>query len=134
MILFFFQYVIHTCWGSSKMFFSVWFQTKHQVGTRRWCGIFVAPHKALPCIWRYLSCNSSKLWIVSRVLPNQHVIRIQTKIALIFMETFLSEIDHRKVFMATMSKQMSNFKALWCSIHETIQYDEISFVLLGIFV
>lgn len=96
----------------AKPFLSVWFQTKHQVGMWRWCCIFLAPHIGLPYISTYLSCNRSKLWIVSKVLPNQHAIIIQTEVALIFMENILSKIDHRKIVMAITCKQLGNFKAL----------------------
>ena len=82
----------------------------------------------------YLSCSSSKFWIILGVLENYHVIRIQTKSALTFMEQILCEIDHGKIIMKTTCKQLSNFKTLWCFINRIIKYKEIYFVFPEIFV
>ena len=97
----------------SKPFLSAWFQIKHHVGIQRWYYIFVSPRKELHFVWMYLSCDSNKLWIVSGVLENHHVIGIQTKTMLIFIEQILHEIDHRKFVMMITCQQSSNCKALW---------------------
>ena len=105
----------------SKPCLSLWFHMKYQVAMQRWCCNFVGPHKEFHLIWTYLSCESGKLWIASRVPENHYVIQIKMKSALIFMEQ-MCKIDHEKIAMTTKCKQLSNFKALWCFIHKIIQY------------
>ena len=121
----------------SKLFLSVWFQIKHQVGMQRLCHVFVSPYKELHLIRMHLSCDSSQLWMISGVLEIHHVIGIQTKSALIFMEQILFEMAHGKIVMRTKCKQLSNFKTLWFFINnntynEIMQYNEIYFVLLDV--
>ena len=75
--------------------------------------------------------------MISGVLEIHHVIGIQTKSALIFMEQILFEMAHGKIVMRTKCKQLSNFKTLWFFINnntynEIMQYNEIYFVLLDV--
>ena len=116
----------------SKNFFRVWFQTKHQLGMGRWRCVFVIPHKELHFIWTYLFSASSKLGIVSEVLKNHHVIGIQTKSVVTFMEQILCDIDHGKIVLRTTCKQMNDLKSLSCFVHKVIFYNKIFFLLLEI--